>query len=35
MSNGDSSYLFVNGKQVIKFKSKNSKSIKYPMCQCV
>ena len=30
--NGDNSYLFVNGKQVIKFKSKNSELIKYPMC---
>ena len=30
--NGDNSYLFVNGKQVIKFKSRNSELIKYPMC---
>ena len=30
--NGDNSYLFVNGKQVIKFKSKNSELIKYRMC---
>ena len=30
--NGEKSYLFVNGKQVIKFKSKNSELIKYPMC---
>ena len=30
--NGDNSYLFVNGKQVNKFKSKNSKLMKYPMC---
>ena len=30
--NGDNSYLFVNGKQVIKFKSKNSELLKYPMC---
>ena len=30
--NGDSSYLFANGKEVTKFKSKNSEVIKYPMC---
>ena len=30
--NGDNSYLFVNGKQVIKFKAKNSELIKCPMC---
>ena len=30
--NGDNSYLFVNGKQVINLKSKNSELIKYPMC---
>ena len=30
--NGDSSYLFVNGKEVTKFKAKNSELIKYPMC---
>ena len=30
--NGDNSYLFVNGKQVINFKAKNSELIKYPMC---
>ena len=30
--NGDNSYLFVNGKQVINFTSKNSELIKYPMC---
>ena len=29
--NGDNSYLFVNGKQVINFKAKNSELIKYPM----
>ena len=30
--NGDNSYLFVNDKQVINFKAKNSELIKYPMC---
>ena len=30
--NGDNSHLFVNGKEVTKFKSKNSKLIKYSMC---
>ena len=30
--NGDNSYLFVNGKQVINFKGKNSELIKYPTC---
>ena len=30
--NGDISYLFVNGKDVTKFKAKNSELIKYPMC---
>ena len=29
---GDNSYLFVNGKEVTKFKSENSELIKYPMC---
>ena len=29
--NGDNSYLFVNGKEVTKFKVKNSELIKYPM----
>ena len=29
--NGDNSYLFVNGKEVTKFKAKNSELIKYPM----
>ena len=28
----DNSYLFVNGKEVSKFKAKNSELIKYPMC---
>ena len=30
--NGDNSYLFVNGKNVTKFKAKNSELIKHPMC---
>ena len=30
--NGDNSYLFANGKEVTKFKSKNSELIKYPIC---
>ena len=30
--NDDNSYLFVNGKQVINFKAKNSELIKYRMC---
>ena len=30
--NGDNSYLFVNGKKVIKFKANNSELIKYRMC---
>ena len=30
--NGDNSYLFVNGKEVAKFKAKNSELIKYAMC---
>ena len=30
--NGDKSYLFVNGKEVTKFKDRNSELIKYPMC---
>ena len=30
--NGDNIYLFVNGKEVTKFKAKNSELIKYPMC---
>ena len=28
----DNSYLFVNGREVTKFKAKNSELIKYPMC---
>ena len=30
--NSDNSYLFVNGKEVTKFKTKDSELIKYPMC---
>ena len=30
--NGGNSYLFVNGKEVTKFKAKNSELIKYSMC---
>ena len=28
--NGDSSYLFVNGKETINFKAKNSEFVPYP-----
>ena len=30
--NGDNSYLFVNGKEVTKFKAKDSELMKYPIC---
>ena len=30
--NGDSSYLFVNGKETINFKAKNSEFVPYPLC---
>ena len=30
--NGDNSYLFVNSKEVTKFKAKHSELIKYSMC---
>ena len=30
--NGDNSYLFVNGREVAKFKANNSELIKYRMC---
>ena len=30
--NGDSSYLFVNAKEVINFKAKDSEIVPYPMC---
>ena len=30
--NGDSSYLFVNGKEIIYFKIKDSEIVPYPLC---
>ena len=30
--NGDNSYLFVNGKEVNKFKAKDSEIVPYPLC---
>ena len=30
--NGDSSYLFVNGKEIINFKAKDSEIVLYPLC---
>ena len=30
--NGDSSYPFVNGKEVINFKAKDSEIVPYPLC---
>ena len=30
--NGDNSYLFINGKEIINFKSKNSEIVLYPLC---
>ena len=30
--NGDDSYLFVNGKEIYKFKAKDSKILPYPLC---
>ena len=30
--NGDSSYLFVNDKEIINFKAKDSDIIPYPLC---
>ena len=30
--NGDSSYLFVNGKETINFKTKHSEIVPYPLC---
>ena len=29
--NGDSSYLFVNGKEISNFKAKNSEIVPYPL----
>ena len=31
-STGDSSYLFVNGKEIINFKAKDSGIVPYPLC---
>ena len=30
--NGDNSYLFVNGKEIINFKVKDSEIVPYPLC---
>ena len=30
--NGDNSYLFVNGKEIHKFKTKDSETVPYPFC---
>ena len=30
--NGDRSYLFVNGKEIINFKAKDSEIVPYPLC---
>ena len=30
--NGDNSYLFVSGKEIIKFKAKDSEIMPYPLC---
>ena len=30
--NGDSSYLFFNGKEIITFKAKKSEIVPYPLC---
>ena len=30
--NGDNSYLFVNGKEIINFKAKDSEILPYPLC---
>ena len=30
--NSDSSYLFVNGKQIVNFKAKDSETVPYPLC---
>ena len=31
-SNGDNSYLFVNGKEIIIFKAKDSEIVLHPLC---
>ena len=30
--NSDNSYLFVNGRQIVKFKAKDSEIVPYPLC---
>ena len=30
--NGDNSYLFLNGRQIVKFKAANSEIAPYPLC---
>ena len=30
--NGDNSYLFVNAKEIVKFKAKDSEIVPYPLC---
>ena len=30
--NGDDSYLFVNGKEIINFKAKDAETVPYPLC---
>ena len=30
--NGDDSYLFINGKEICKFKAKDSEIVTYPLC---
>ena len=30
--NGDSSYLFLNGKEITNFKAKDSEIVPYPLC---
>ena len=30
--NGDNSYLFVNGTEIIEFKAKDSEIVPYPLC---
>ena len=30
--NGGNSYLFVNGKEIVKFKAKNSEIVASPLC---
>ena len=30
--NSDDSYLFVNGRQIVKFKAKDSETVPYPLC---